>query len=264
LSYSASPADVYSEVAKKVEALLPEDSVWKGRVTRKVVKRNVMTTPYGVSRWGMRDQLHKELPNIFEDLDIHWKKTSLELVTAIDQAIRSTLVKAKELMDWYHDIADVILKKNLRLSWVTPDGFLVISNYPRVLKRRLRLLHRNVILFLYMEQKDHRQNPIQNRNAFAPNVTHSMDASHMTMVCEELQKIGVHSFCGVHDSFGVPPSYVSCLGDILRSTFIKLYESYCPMKAVTKMLPDEDIIKFPEKGGLDLRSSLSSAIYAFS
>jgi DNA-directed RNA polymerase len=57
--------DIYSEVAERVAQRLNEDAgagdelakLWLGNVTRKTVKRAVMTSPYGVTERGIARQL---------------------------------------------------------------------------------------------------------------------------------------------------------------------------------------------------------------
>jgi DNA-directed RNA polymerase len=57
--------DIYAEVARRVALQVAQDAldgvaaatVWDGKVNRKTVKRAVMTTPYGVTARGIRDQL---------------------------------------------------------------------------------------------------------------------------------------------------------------------------------------------------------------
>lgn len=61
--------DVYSDVAALVEAERERDAangnpvakVLEGHVKRKVIKQTVMTTVYGVTRYGARLQIEKQL-----------------------------------------------------------------------------------------------------------------------------------------------------------------------------------------------------------
>lgn len=61
--------DVYSDVAALVEAERQRDAakgnevarVLEGHVKRKVIKQTVMTTVYGVTRYGARLQIEKQL-----------------------------------------------------------------------------------------------------------------------------------------------------------------------------------------------------------
>ncbi len=71
LDTAARPSDVYTYVAKMVEKRMQEDlerdpnNKWArmltGKVSRKVVKQTVMTTVYGVTFVGAREQIEKQL-----------------------------------------------------------------------------------------------------------------------------------------------------------------------------------------------------------
>jgi DNA-directed RNA polymerase len=69
LAPSEVPQDVYSGVAALVEAARLKDArnglqiaqVLKGHIKRKVIKQTVMTTVYGVTRYGARLQIAKQL-----------------------------------------------------------------------------------------------------------------------------------------------------------------------------------------------------------
>lgn len=65
------PADIYSGVADIVNKVIAQDqkdgngtaALIKGPVGRKIVKQTVMTTVYGVTFVGARDQIAKQLMN---------------------------------------------------------------------------------------------------------------------------------------------------------------------------------------------------------
>lgn len=68
------PQDVYSAVAKLVEKTRAKDAennnkiakILEGYVKRKVIKQTVMTTVYGVTRFGARLQIARQLKGIFD------------------------------------------------------------------------------------------------------------------------------------------------------------------------------------------------------
>lgn len=70
LSVTDRPSDVYTYVADMVEAQIKVDiektgnkyaKMLQGRIARKVVKQTVMTTVYGVTFIGARDQIERQL-----------------------------------------------------------------------------------------------------------------------------------------------------------------------------------------------------------
>ena len=81
------PSDVYTHVATMVEAQIREDIVkekdakWAnaltGKITRKVVKQKVMTTVYGVTYIGAREQIEKRLIEQGElDVEDAWQASA--------------------------------------------------------------------------------------------------------------------------------------------------------------------------------------------
>ena len=69
---ASQPQDVYSEIAAIVDRKRAEDAeagkeiamVCEGHVKRKVVKQTVMTTVYGVTKYGAQLQIKKQLKDI--------------------------------------------------------------------------------------------------------------------------------------------------------------------------------------------------------
>lgn len=83
LAPSRVPQDVYSAVAALVEKLRQRDAqndvvvakVLDGFIKRKVIKQTVMTTVYGVTRYGARLQIAKQLKGRFLDNTQHGMHT---------------------------------------------------------------------------------------------------------------------------------------------------------------------------------------------
>lgn len=73
LAPSPIPQDVYSAIAALVEKLRESDAnrgvkvaqVLEGFIKRKVIKQTVMTTVYGVTRYGARLQIAKQLKGAY-------------------------------------------------------------------------------------------------------------------------------------------------------------------------------------------------------
>ena len=70
----------------------------------------------------------------------------------------------------------------------------------------------------------------QNR-AFAPNIIHAMDATHKSLVVNELAtKYGIKNFSMIHDSFGSSFGNMSLLQKATRKTFLDMYQGKNFMK----------------------------------
>ena len=110
------PSDVYTFVKDKVDKLIEKDAdagteyamALRGKITRKVVKQTVMTTVYGVTFIGARDQLHKQLEDRGDiNPDICWT-ASAYLARQVLLCIGDTFKGAKGIMNYLNLCARLI------------------------------------------------------------------------------------------------------------------------------------------------------------
>lgn len=263
---SDTPQDIYRVVLEEVERSLPADSVWKGKVTRKLVKRNTMTTPYNVTKYGMRRQLEDEV----RDQNGTGRMTkddcyaTNELADYNEAAIDRCVDKPRRLMAWYSQVADHYMARHMRASWDLPCGFRVIQDFPKFVSKSVQLEGHSVNLYykIPIDEQDNRHT----RAAFAPNVTHSMDACHMSKVIQRLIDDGRNTpIAAVHDSFGVLYPEVRATGEMILEEFTKLYQNYDiieELRANYRLRTGSELPSPPEKGTLDI-NKVKESIYAF-
>ncbi|GJV43229.1 DNA-directed RNA polymerase 1, mitochondrial [Tanacetum coccineum] len=144
------PADVYSGIATRVIEIMRRDAegdpttdpnakharMLVDQVDRKLVKQTVMTSVYGVTYIGARDQIKRRLKErcaIEDDAELfaascYAAKTTLTALGEMFEAARS-------IMTWLGDCAKVIAMKNNAVQWTTPLGLPVVQPY-RVKNRR--------------------------------------------------------------------------------------------------------------------------------
>lgn len=140
---SNTPQDVYSVVATMVDEYRKIDAeagdevakALEGYVTRKVIKQTVMTTVYGVTKFGGRLQIARQLSDLKEfNQDYTWHG-SLYLVEKTFQSLRTMFTSAKEIQDWFTECARVISTRcNQYVQWVTPLGLPVLQPYFKRIK----------------------------------------------------------------------------------------------------------------------------------
>lgn len=219
--------DIYTEVAEAVSQIVSRAAAdgdenahkWVGRVDRKVVKRAVMTTPYGVTARGISDQLIN---------DGHTKgmtgqgQAAIFLRNCIIEALDQTVVSAKQIMTWIQECAAELGRYGLPLVWTTPAGNRVAQGYYALNMKRINTLHGK--LGVYEENHDGGIEVRKQTLASAPNVIHSYDAAHLTLTVLRMQEtITDPSFSMVHDSFGTHARDVHAMNDALRDTFAQMY-----------------------------------------
>jgi len=112
------PSDVYTHVSLAVEKLVEQDAaagnemakILLGKISRKVVKQTVMTTVYGVTYVGARDQIDKQLKDRGDiSAELCWDAASY-LTVKVLSCIGETFTGAKHIQTWLNTCARLIAK----------------------------------------------------------------------------------------------------------------------------------------------------------
>jgi DNA-directed RNA polymerase len=263
--------DIYEEVAKLVRqaveadvlAGIDEARVWHGNVTRQAVKRAVMTTPYGVTDRGIRDQLLGD--GLVPDDEAVGKGAAADyLRDKLVAALGGTVQSARSIMAWLQTTADRLARAGLPFDWSTPSGSKVRQGYNVSSRVNLRTLVGQVILF--KEEASAGLNTRKQSLGAAPNCIHSFDAAHLSMTVDAAVKRGIRSFAMIHDSYGTHAGNTTALAAILRHKFVDIYATdqlariYDEVRAYA---PHVKIDPPPERGDFDINLVLE-APYFFS
>lgn len=268
------PADVYSGIAARVLDIMKRDAdkdpatdpnVMRARllinqVDRKLVKQTVMTSVYGVTYIGARDQIKRRLKErgAIEDDN--------ELFAAACYAAKTTLTAlgemfeaARSIMSWLGDCAKIIATENQPVRWTTPLGLPVVQPY-----RKLgRHLIKTSLQILTLQRETDKVMVKRQRTAFPPNFVHSLDGSHMMMTAIACKEAGL-SFAGVHDSYWTHACDVDQMNRILREKFVELYDAPILenlLESFQQSFPDLKFPPLPERGDFDLREVLESPYF---
>lgn len=228
--------DVYREVRDKVGKFVVDDCMadhpvapnWDMRVTRKVVKRAVMTLPYGLTQIGMRDQLiadRKHWDNVPGDV----LKNANYMRDKITQAMGNTVGGAMRIMEWLQEMANLHSELGLAIKWHTPLGLQVIQEYNNMRQTTITTLVGTARLPRHnrLQEEDPKLglNKRRQRLSIAPNVIHSFDAAHAQMVINKAYNHGIKHFSMIHDSFGVHACDMDKFATIIRDAFAEMYET---------------------------------------
>ncbi|XP_069106002.1 DNA-directed RNA polymerase, mitochondrial-like [Argopecten irradians] len=223
LDSSEAPEDVYSDIMEMVELQRQEDEK-NGKeiakmvapyITRKVVKRPVMTSVYGVTHFGARlqvQQVLKEIPGFPEE---HLKEISAYIVDTIMSNLKKKFQTAGIIQEWFNEVAKATsagLKKHV--EWKTPLGLLVVQMADK------SFLQKNPIT------KETRRviypDTIKQRQSFPPNFIHSLDSVHMMLTALHCMKKGL-TFSSVHDCFWTHACDIDTMNKICREQFVVLH-----------------------------------------
>ncbi|EJU00189.1 DNA/RNA polymerase [Dacryopinax primogenitus] len=261
------PADVYTFVANMVEKRLDEAAAkgdekakWlQGRIARKVVKQTVMTTVYGVTFVGARDQIRKQieaLPGVsISEQESYAMAVYVARLTL--SCIGDLFGGAKSIQLWLNKVCALITKsipperidlllrdkeyagevrnapmkrtytslvkeQMTSMIWTTPLGMPVVQPYRKQAKKQIYTSLQSLFIAdpnLPMEVSSRKQ-----ASAFPPNFIHSLDATHMMLTalgCRDKQL----TFASVHDSYWTHAASIDEMSATIRDTFVKLHSA---------------------------------------
>ena len=276
------PSDIYRTVADAVAFDVAQDAqdgneyaqLWHGKVTRSVVKRNVMTVSYGATKYGMleqlREDLHKATDGKFREWlgvaegvqDFPYLKYLSELII---KHIGTTVEAAPKVMGWLQDVARVVTTNGLPVRWTTPSGLPVLQSYRKTREKRLdTTLVGNFRLQIMLKEPTNRQDPKRSALGISPNVIHSLDASHMMATVNGMREAGISGFAMVHDSYGTHACDVQEMAIILREKFVEMYREDQLVKLlgeIKQQLPEQLVELLPKpltRGDFDLDQVLEA------
>ncbi|KAG8289375.1 hypothetical protein J6590_105660, partial [Homalodisca vitripennis] len=195
-----------------------------GFVRRKVIKQTVMTTVYGVTRFGARLQIAKQLKDIDSFPKEYVWPASTYLVLKTFESLREMFNSTKEIQDWFTECARLVSQIcGQNMEYVTPLGLPVVQHYSRQLKRpdlnNKQLGHLQDYFPIDMFE---RPNVMKQKNAFPPNFIHSLDSSHMMLTSIFSEQRGL-TFVSVHDCYWTHANTVHIMNQICREQFVALH-----------------------------------------
>ena len=264
-------------------------------VTRSTVKRQVMTFAYSSETYGFADQIRKDLMQplwvkvLLGEIQSHpfgddqGYSAAIYLAKHIWQAIGAIVPSAAAGLAWLKAAAGTLAQHGHPMVWYSPSGMPVLHRYQEwdiqrvnlyLSSGKLNLLPTKAVggeaddqLKVSMRDRPtHKLDTNKQRSASAPNVVHSLDAAHLTLTVNAAAKEGINDLLMIHDSFATQAGRTEDLARILRSTFVDMYENYCPFEEITrqsrKVLPEDiELPPVPTKGDLDLKQVLRSPYF---
>lgn len=262
------PADIYQVVADLCKKKNDEELVSNEYVGRSLTKRPVMTTPYGATLFGIREQIMDEIQKQeekgtkFPFTEEKWKATCY-LSRLVWESIGETVVAAREAMSWLQEVARVATANGKMLYWETPVGFPVYQEYKKLTVKRIPLGVGKAYRLVNFQEPGDQLDGRRQVNGVSPNLVHSYDSAHMMKVINRCEFEGIDSFMMVHDCFGVHANNMTKLNAIIRAEFVDMYEKFSPLQGIydSMKLDGLDIPPPPEMRNLDINQVLDSEYF---
>ena len=216
------PADAYRTVAEHAKPNVP-DSI-KEYMDRKVVKRVVMTVPYNAKPHSNRGYIRDALKEKGVEID---KDDLTATVNAVRDAMDEIVPGPMAVMKWFEsEVAKAIRRGEEKLEWCTPSGFVVTQ---KLMKKhfkevQLQLLGR-VKIRVAVDDSD-TVDLLHHKNATAPNVIHSLDASLLHLAALRFNA----PISLIHDSVLCRATDMSALSSIVREVYMHLFAEHDYLK----------------------------------
>ncbi len=247
---SISPRDIYSQVAASATLKLRSvatdgvgdaatGAAWVLRelypdgLPRKLVKRPVMTLPYGVTKYSARRYV---VDYIRDDCIKRGKKlpdgiNHYEVLTTVGNAVWSVIEDGVEpairCMDWIRDCAHRCAAQDKPMTWVSPSGFPIYQVYERQKWTKINsILGDKIRIKKWMKLMKPTGEIDAKRMAQGapPNFVHSLDAAIMSRAVSLCAREGITDFAIVHDSFAVPAADAPRLATALREAVVDVFK----------------------------------------
>ena len=204
---------------------------------RKSVKKGLMTSQYNAGARTLGDGYFDAL----EGVQVNGKYIFREASAADRLAVGRIMLNAAEdafpeatkvrhLLNNFAEAHEIAGASAIEVK--TPMGFPFRQSYKKVETTQIELRTSTggrvkLNIQKELEEVDYSK---QNR-AFAPNIIHAMDATHKSLVVNELAtKYGIKNFSMIHDSFGSSFGNMSLLQKATRKTFLDMYQGKNFMK----------------------------------
>ncbi|KAK6174925.1 hypothetical protein SNE40_013482 [Patella caerulea] len=281
LSPFSKPQDVYSDVAEMVESQRIKDAaegnmtaiVLEGFVRRKVIKQTVMTTVYGVTKYGARLQIIRQLKDIPDMPQEYTSQAASYLAEKTFFCLQEMFTATKGIQEWLRTSARALaMESNQPVEWVTPLGLPIVQPYH---KKSIQQQHG--VQVLDNSNKHEKPNIQKQMNAFPPNFIHSLDSTHMMLTSLYCLRKGI-TYVSVHDCYWTHATDVPVMNKICREQFVNLHnqpilEDLSNYLIKTFLIdrstscPDtmnrlkEVLMNVPERGNFDLSNVLDSTYF---
>lgn len=270
----ARPRDVYAEVAGRAAELLPQAGAeaarladWlEGTLPRKLVKRTVMTLPYGVTKATSRSYLHEHLEEKIREgrrwpgSAAEFKAATRALADVVWDAVWELLPAAMRCREWLSEAARAVGQP---FYWETPLGFRAWSAPERCRRSSLvTSVHGRRVAAAIREgtgEIDRRKQA----SIMPPNFVHSLDATCLHLAAETVIGTG-RPWAGVHDCVGVRAGDYAFAARTIRRAYADVFREDLLEDLARQLRERYDVVvpDPPERGDLDPEEIVRSP-YAF-
>ena len=223
------PSDIYIECANILMTNLKgggtEDAkFWHSwlsdKPVRKLVKRNLMTTVYSLSRYGLQSYVEE----FVAEYDAYVPLEKLRFLgNEVHRAVRECISGGAEVMDWIKEVTEHLSNINKVLTYITPFGFILCSEYRKPKFRQIQTAFHGNTLYINHVTSDPtgKINKRKSINASVPNFIHALDACLLHFFVKNYPYATAFSL--VHDSIYFRAGDVDTVYELIREVYSALF-----------------------------------------
>jgi len=215
---STKPQDAYAVVANTAAPFCPNSI--RNHMDRKVVKRVVMTVPYNAKPFSNRGYIKDALKEKGIEID---KDDLTKTVVAVRNAMDEVVPGPMAVMSWIEsEVANAIDRGKTKLTWTTPSGFVVNQKLMKKETVYIKLQLMGDCKLTVATQDSDKVDKQHHKNATAPNLIHSLDASllHFSALAFDAP------IALIHDSVLCRATDMELLSFIVRKTYMHLFAEH--------------------------------------
>jgi DNA-directed RNA polymerase, mitochondrial len=250
---------VDADAADKCSVGHAHAKLWRGKVTRDLVKQPVMMVPYGSTEAGIRRQIRAKLRRS----DRKRYVAPLDYMASTICGVREVeMPSAIAIMRWLQRTAKTLAFAGHPLKWTTATGSLVQQSCYKTQRKQIRAGSHTITIRNITNKLD----PIEQRNAAAPNFVHALDACLVFLTVASCRARGIRQVGMIHDCFAAPAAQADIMWRAVREQFAALYNRDHLAALAAEIRADHPGIEIsdpPARGNFDAREVLASE-HAFS
>ena len=215
---SEKPQDAYKVIAERCIDQIPERvrPYWD----RKCTKRTCLTIPYNAKPFSNRRYIQDALKDKNIELD---KDELTQIVQAVRGAMEEVFPGPMKVMRWIEQEVSKAIKKGAKeLIWVTPSGFRVNQKLMKQDWKRVELQLFGTTNLRVGTDKDKGVDLLHHKNATAPNLIHSLDASLLHLSATRFDS----PISLIHDSVLCRATDMTYLSTLVRDTYMHLFAEH--------------------------------------
>ena len=212
------PQDAYKVVAQAAAPYVPKSI--QPYMDRKTVKRVVMTVPYNAKPFSNRGYIKDALKEKGVEIE---KDDLTKTVVAVRNAMDEVVPGPMAVMSWIEsEVAKAIDRGKTELKWTTPSGFVVTQKLMKKQMVRIELQLLGDCKLSVAVGDDDKVDKQHHKNATAPNLIHSLDASLLHFSALRFDA----PIALIHDSVLCRATDMSNLSAIVRETYMHLFAEH--------------------------------------